>query len=57
MVVEAPQDERRVLAVVEAVYKLIPNKPIRYVVNSHHHVDHLGGVRAIFHEGATGRDA
>ena len=52
-VVEAPQDERRVLAVVEAVYKVIPNKPIRYVVNSHHHFDHLGGVRAMFHEGAT----
>lgn len=52
-VVEAPQDERRVLAVIEAVYKLIPNKPIRYVVNSHHHFDHLGGVRTMFHEGAT----
>ena len=52
-VVEAPQDERRVLAVIEAVYKLIPNKPIRYVVNSHHHFDHLGGLRTMFHEGAT----
>ncbi len=52
-VVEAPQDERRVLAVIDAVYELIPNKPIRYVVNSHHHFDHLGGVRTMFHEGAT----
>lgn len=51
--VEAPQDERRTLAVIEAVYKVIPNKPIRYVVNSHHHFDHLGGIRAAFHEGAT----
>ena len=52
-VVEAPQDEARVIAVIEAVYKAIPNKPIRYVVNSHHHFDHLGGLRTMFHEGAT----
>jgi glyoxylase-like metal-dependent hydrolase (beta-lactamase superfamily II) len=51
--VEAPQNEQRTLAVIEAVYKAIPNKPIRYVVNSHHHFDHLGGIRAAFHEGAT----
>ena len=51
--IEAPQDERRTLAVIEAVYKAIPNKPIRYVVNSHHHFDHLGGLRTAFHEGAT----
>ncbi|MBI4888512.1 MAG: MBL fold metallo-hydrolase [Acidobacteria bacterium] len=51
--IEAPQDERRTLAVIEAVYKVIPNKPIRYVVNSHNHFDHLGGIRTAFHEGAT----
>ena len=26
--------------------ELIPNKPIKYVVTSHHHWDHLGGIRA-----------
>ena len=51
--VEAPQNEQRSIAVIEAVYKLIPNKPIRYVINSHHHFDHLGGIRTLFHEGAT----
>ena len=35
------------------VNKLIPNKPIRYVVNTHHHWDHLGGIRTYVHEGAT----
>jgi glyoxylase-like metal-dependent hydrolase (beta-lactamase superfamily II) len=48
-VVEAPQDERRVLAVIEAVYKLIPIAHSR-VVNSHHHFDHPGGIRTIFRE-------
>jgi glyoxylase-like metal-dependent hydrolase (beta-lactamase superfamily II) len=33
--------------------ELIPNKPIRYVVTSHHHWDHLGGIRTAMDEGAT----
>jgi glyoxylase-like metal-dependent hydrolase (beta-lactamase superfamily II) len=35
------------------VYKLIPNKPIRYLVNTHHHFDHSGGLRTYVAEGAT----
>ncbi len=53
VVIEAPLNERRSLAVIEAVQKLIPEKPIGYVVNTHHHWDHLGGMRAYVHEGAT----
>jgi len=45
-VVEAPLTEARSLAVIAEVKKLIPNKPIRYLVSTHHHWDHLGGVRA-----------
>ncbi len=52
-VIEAPQNQARALAVIEEVYRLIPDKPIRYVVNTHHHFDHLGGIRTFFHEGAT----
>jgi glyoxylase-like metal-dependent hydrolase (beta-lactamase superfamily II) len=52
-VVEAPLNEQRSLAVIEEVKKLIPNKPIRYVVNTHHHFDHSGGLRAYVNEGAT----
>ena len=37
----------------EQVKKLAPGKPIRYVVNSHAHFDHSGGVRAAVGEGAT----
>jgi glyoxylase-like metal-dependent hydrolase (beta-lactamase superfamily II) len=51
--VECPQNEERALAVIAAAKQAIPNKPIRYVVNTHHHFDHLGGLRACVVEGAT----
>jgi glyoxylase-like metal-dependent hydrolase (beta-lactamase superfamily II) len=53
VVVEAPQTDDRAVAVFEAVKKTIPGKPIKYVVNSHNHFDHLGGVRAAMAEGYT----
>ena len=52
-VIEAPLNEERSLAVIGEVNRLIPDKPIRFVVNTHHHWDHLGGLRAYVHEGAT----
>jgi glyoxylase-like metal-dependent hydrolase (beta-lactamase superfamily II) len=52
-VFEAPLNEERSLAVIAEVKKLIPNKPIRYLVNSHHHWDHLGGLRAYVHQEAV----
>jgi glyoxylase-like metal-dependent hydrolase (beta-lactamase superfamily II) len=52
-VVEAPQNEARALAVIAEVKKLVPNKPIRYVVNTHHHFDHSGGLRPFAVIGAT----
>lgn len=51
-VVEAPQNEARSLAVIAEVKRLIPNKRIKYVVNTHHHFDHSGGLRTYVHEGA-----
>ena len=53
VVVEAPLTEGTAVAVFEAVKREIPNKPIRYVVNTHHHIDHAGGLRAAVDEGAT----
>ncbi|MBI4472753.1 MAG: MBL fold metallo-hydrolase, partial [Acidobacteria bacterium] len=44
-VIEAPQSEERSLAVIAEVKKLIPAKPIRYLINTHHHFDHSGGLR------------
>ena len=52
-VFEAPLDEERSLAVIEAIVKLIPDKPIRWVINSHQHFDHAGGLRTYMHIGAT----
>jgi glyoxylase-like metal-dependent hydrolase (beta-lactamase superfamily II) len=53
IVVEAPQGDHRSTAVIAEVKKLVPNKPIKYLVNTHHHFDHSGGVRAYAAEGAT----
>ena len=52
-VVEAPLDEKRNLAVIDEIAKLIPNKPIRFLVNTHQHFDHIGGLRTYMHIGAT----
>jgi glyoxylase-like metal-dependent hydrolase (beta-lactamase superfamily II) len=52
-VFEAPLDEERSLAVIETIVKLIPGKPIRWVINSHQHFDHAGGLRAYMHIGST----
>jgi glyoxylase-like metal-dependent hydrolase (beta-lactamase superfamily II) len=53
VVVEAPQDEARSEAVIARVKETIPGKPIRYIVNSHVHFDHSGGLRTYVAEGAT----
>jgi len=52
-VVEAPNDEARSTAVIAEVHKLVPNKPIKYIINTHHHFDHTGGLRTYVAEGAT----
>jgi hypothetical protein len=52
-VVEAPQNDERSQAVVAEVRRLVPNKPIRYVVNTHYHWDHSGGLRGLVAAGAN----
>jgi glyoxylase-like metal-dependent hydrolase (beta-lactamase superfamily II) len=52
-VIEGPLDDARSNAVIAETHKLIPSKPIRYLVNTHHHWDHAGGIRAFAAEGAT----
>ena len=53
IVVEAPLGDLRSTAVMGEVKKLVANKPIKYLVNTHHHFDHSGGVRAYAAEGVT----
>lgn len=52
VLVESPLNDGRALPVIEQVRNLAPSKPIRYVINSHQHFDHSGGVRTAVAEGA-----
>lgn len=52
-IVEGFGSEARSLLVLEEIKRLIPNKPIRYVINTHHHYDHAGGLRTYVAQGAT----
>ena len=52
MMLEAGQSEARALAYIAETKRLIPNKPIRYVMNTHPHSDHTGGLPALVAEGA-----
>jgi glyoxylase-like metal-dependent hydrolase (beta-lactamase superfamily II) len=52
-VIEGPLSEARSLAVIAEAKRLVPNKPIKYLINTHSHFDHSGGVRTYVAEGAT----
>jgi glyoxylase-like metal-dependent hydrolase (beta-lactamase superfamily II) len=51
--VEAPGSSDGSDAVIKRVKELIPGKPIRFIVMTHHHGDHIGGLRSYIAEGAT----
>ena len=53
ILVEAPLYDGRAAAVLAEVKKLGAGKPIRYVINSHHHFDHAGGLRTAAADGIT----
>ena len=53
VLVEAPLGDARSGPVIDQVKQLAPGKPIRFVINSHSHFDHSGGLRAAAAEGAT----
>jgi glyoxylase-like metal-dependent hydrolase (beta-lactamase superfamily II) len=52
VLVDPPVNDDRAHDVFEAARKVIPNKPVKYVLNTHHHFDHLGGLRYAVAEGA-----
>jgi glyoxylase-like metal-dependent hydrolase (beta-lactamase superfamily II) len=51
--IEAPSDDKRTLAVIAKARELRPGKPLTQVINTHHHFDHSGGLRAAIAEGLT----
>jgi len=53
VVLEGGQNEARGLAVIAEAKRVIPNKPIRYVVNTHAHFDHGSGLAPFAAEGIT----
>lgn len=53
MVIESPGGDAASKFAIEQIKKTIPNKPIRYIVPTHHHDDHAGGLRTYIAEGAT----
>src|SRR5262249_54472518 len=52
-IIEAGQSEARGQAVIAEARRLIPGKPVTPVVNTHSHIDHSSGLRAVVGEGAT----
>jgi glyoxylase-like metal-dependent hydrolase (beta-lactamase superfamily II) len=52
-IVESGQSEARGQAILAEAKRLIPNKPVTVVVNTHSHIDHSSGLRAAVAEGAT----
>ncbi|HEY7740397.1 MAG TPA: MBL fold metallo-hydrolase [Steroidobacteraceae bacterium] len=50
---EAPGTSDGADAVIARIKELVPGKPIRYVATTHHHGDHIGGIRSFIAEGAT----
>jgi glyoxylase-like metal-dependent hydrolase (beta-lactamase superfamily II) len=53
VVVDAPTNSTVTERAIATIKRNIPGKPIRYVVPTHHHSDHAGGMRGFIAEGAT----
>lgn len=53
MLIESPLYDGRAVPTLQEAKKLAGNKPISFVVNSHHHFDHAGGLRSAASDGAT----
>ena len=52
-VVEAARNDQTALAVIQKAREMVPDKPLQYVINTHFHSDHSGGIRAAVAEGLT----
>jgi len=52
VIIDAPYGELQSRWVIDAAKAKYPGKPIRYLVLTHHHMDHTGGMRTYVAEGA-----
>jgi glyoxylase-like metal-dependent hydrolase (beta-lactamase superfamily II) len=53
VVFDAPINEWQSAFTIGAAKARYPGKPVKYLVLTHHHIDHVGGARAYVAEGAT----
>jgi glyoxylase-like metal-dependent hydrolase (beta-lactamase superfamily II) len=53
VVVEGPGNEMHTLEAIRHIRETVGDKPIRYLLTTHHHADHTGGIRGYVAEGAT----
>ena len=53
MAVEAPGTSGGADNVIRRIKETIPGKPIKYIAMTHHHGDHIGGLRSFIAEGST----
>ncbi|HWV15542.1 MAG TPA: MBL fold metallo-hydrolase [Cellvibrio sp.] len=53
VLVESPQNEERSLALIAKIKETFLNKPVKYLVNTHAHFDHSGGLRTFVDADAT----
>lgn len=53
LAVEAPGSSNGADSVLKRIKETIPGKPVKYIAMTHHHGDHIGGLRSFIAEGAT----
>jgi glyoxylase-like metal-dependent hydrolase (beta-lactamase superfamily II) len=53
VLIDVPQHEVRTMAVIAKAREVVDNKPLMKAIVTHHHFDHVGGIRAAVSEGLT----
>lgn len=53
VVAEAPVNSVISEKILQKIQEIAPGKKVRYLVQSHHHSDHIGGIRSYIAEGST----
>lgn len=53
LVIDAPLNDGVSQAVIAKIKETVPGKPIKYLVPTHYHTDHMGGIRGYIAEGST----